>query len=62
MRKATQDDQDIGQELTTKVGYLEQLKKRFSFKDAVLPPISFTDVSVTKGEIKGVHKFIMENF
>ena len=62
VRKATQDDQDIGQELTTKVGYLEQLKKRFSFKDAVLPPISFTDVSVTKGDIKGVQKFIAENF
>ena len=62
MRRATQDDQDIGQEMTTKVGYLEQLKKRFTFSDPVLPPITFVDASVTKGEISKVHKFIMSNF
>ena len=58
MRKAIQDDQDTAQEQIKKVGYLEQTKTKFSFQDKMLPPIVFKPMSLNKGDIDGVYKFL----
>ena len=58
VRKAIQDDQDTAQEQIKKVGYLEQTKTKFSFQDKMLPPIVFKPMSLSKGDIDGVYKFL----
>ena len=54
VRKATQDD-------VTKMGYLETLKKKFSFSD-IQVPISFVECSVKSEDINEIYKFINNNF
>jgi signal recognition particle receptor subunit beta len=54
VRKATQDD-------PTKMGYLESLKKKFSFNDIQMP-IKFVECSLNKEELGEVYKFVYSNF
>lgn len=54
VRKATQDE-------STKMGYLESLKKTFSFADIEVP-VAFTECSVAQEDLSEVYKFINANF
>jgi signal recognition particle receptor subunit beta len=66
VRRATIDDQDTAKEQVSKQGYLEQLRKKFTFSDATLkrdlPPITFAEASVQREEIEAVLKFINDQF
>jgi hypothetical protein len=54
VRKATQDDQQ-------KVGYLETLKKKFSFGD-IKVPVKFVECSFKQEDLNEVYKFINSTF
>lgn len=54
VRKATQDD-------ATKMGYLETLKKKFSFAEMKLP-ITFVESSIKSEDMNEIYKFINNNF
>lgn len=54
IRKAISDD-------TTKMGYLETLKKKFSFGDMQVP-VKFCETSIKQEELTEVYKFINNNF
>ena len=56
VKRATQQD-----EANAKIGYLEDLKKKFSFSDTHLP-IQFIECSVKSEELTEVYKFINVNF
>ena len=54
VRKATLDEQ-------TKPGYLESMKKKFSFND-IQVPIKFIECSVQTEDLAEVYKFINSYF
>ena len=54
MRKATIDE-------NAKMGYLENLKKKFTFNDIGIK-ISFCEACIIKEDLNEVYKFINSNF
>ena len=54
VRKETTDD-------AANMGYLESLKKKFSFNDMQVP-IKFVEGSIKNEELTEVYKFISSNF
>lgn len=55
VRKATQDDE-------TKMGYLETLKKKFTFNEISKLPVKFVECSFKQEDLNEVYKFINANF
>jgi len=56
VKKATQLD-----EASTKIGYLEDLKKKFTFNEMIVP-VQFVECAVKNEELGEVYKFINANF
>jgi hypothetical protein len=59
------DDTDISNKVS-EMGFLESLRKRFSFSDAQvknqIPNIQFVEGSIKNEDLKHVYKFLQENF